>query len=1036
LRLQAAELLRKIGNAHYRLEQYSQAIEPLQRAGDLAQETGDAQLAVYAYLDLGLSLHGLEQYDRALETFQRVVTTAQAIEHAQLESSGLLGISLVYYSLEEYEQTLEFAERALAIAREMGDTNLETGALQGMAGAYYALGQPQQAIALLQQAPTAGDTDPQQDANVLRLLGGIHLMVGQYPQAKEFYAQALAIAQETGDRPLEIQALGDLAGTYGYTGDYQQAQEFYQQALTIAQDSDDRQQEVSLLSKLSMMYSMLGQSDQAKTAIEQAQAIAEEVQNRQLDVEVLSGLMMIHILAGQTQQARAVSQEVLAIAQELDNPTAAVQALVSLGTTYLAIGEYQQAIETYHQALEFAQKTDSPLIENLSASSLGNVYTMIGQYQQALAFHQQALEYAKAANLPYAEALALSAVGQAYYSLGQYQRAIDAYQQALAIAQTTNIPVLETVILSDLGLVHFTALDQPQQAINHYQQALEIARNSENRTVEVGLLNKLGIAHFSQGRSEEAIALLQQALTLAQESEFRGEEANILDSLGVVLLNNEQFSEAAPYFFDAIEILESLRVGLDNLHQVSIFEQQTDAYNNLQATLVAQDKSEEALEIAERGRARAFVELLSRRIAPTTAENSSMDESSIAPSSPSISQIQQIARAQNATLVKYSIIENELKHDNVGGELFIWVIKPTGEISFRRVDMAEVIQEPSQSSEAIANQTARSSNSLLKSLVSGTRNAISTDRSTEQSLSAESTHRLRELHQLLIDPIVDLLPDDSDERVIFIPHNDLFLVPFPALQDANGTYLIEKHTMLTAPSIQVLELTRERRQQLQGNGLQGNGQANEVLIVGNPAMPEVPVLPGGPPQPLSNLPAAEWEAEEIAQFFNTQALKGSEATETAIVQRMPQAQIIHLATHGLLNYGQPQAFGVQDIPGAVALAPSESDDGLLTSAEILEMNLKAELVVLSACDTGRGEITGDGVIGLSRSFFAAGVPSVVVSLWAVPDTSTAELMTEFYRQLQQNSDKAQALRQAMLITMERYPHPVDWAAFTLIGESE
>ena len=148
---------------------------------------------------------------------------------------------------------------------------------------------------------------------------------------------------------------------------------------------------------------------------------------------------------------------------------------------------------------------------------------------------------------------------------------------------------------------------------------------------------------------------------------------------------------------------------------------------------------------------------------------------------------------------------------------------------------------------------------------------------------------------------------------------------------------------------------------------------------------------------------------------------------------MNKAQIIHLATHGLLGYGDPTAYGTLDVPGAIALAPGNGEDGLLTSAEILEMNLQADLAILSACDTGRGRITGDGVVGLSRALITAGVPSVVVSLWSVPDAPTAELMTEFYRQMGGGQDKAQALRQAMLITMEKHPNPSDWAAFTLVG---
>ena len=117
---------------------------------------------------------------------------------------------------------------------------------------------------------------------------------------------------------------------------------------------------------------------------------------------------------------------------------------------------------------------------------------------------------------------------------------------------------------------------------------------------------------------------------------------------------------------------------------------------------------------------------------------------------------------------------------------------------------------------------------------------------------------------------------------------------------------------------------------------------------------------------------------------------------------------------------------------------------MLTSNEIIDLYgqpnsslLRAELIVLSACNTGQGQVTSDGVIGLSRSFFAVGVPSVIVSLWKVPDAPTAFLMTEFYRNfLERQQDKAQALRQAILKTMRKHPNPRDWAAFTLIGEAE
>lgn len=294
--------------------------------------------------------------------------------------------------------------------------------------------------------------------------------------------------------------------------------------------------------------------------------------------------------------------------------------------------------------------------------------------------------------------------------------------------------------------------------------------------------------------------------------------------------------------------------------------------------------------------------------------------------------------------------------------------------------------------------------------------------------SARQAKQLHQLYRLLIQPIADLLPTDPNAHVIFIPQESLFLVPFPALQDASGQYLIEQHTILIAPAIQVLDLTHQQHQRLGIRRNQSALKGHEALVVGNPTMPSIPPRIGEPPQQLPSLPGAEKEALAIALLLNTQALIGNQATKTAIKMLMPQARTIHLATHGLLD-------DVQGWGSAIALAPSGNDNGLLTAQEILDMKLNADLVVLSACDTGRGRITGDGVVGLSRSFITAGVSSVIVSLWAVPDASTTSLMTDFYQNLHPKSDKAQALRNAMLAMIKQHSQPRDWAAFILVGEA-
>ena len=398
---------------------------------------------------------------------------------------------------------------------------------------------------------------------------------------------------------------------------------------------------------------------------------------------------------------------------------------------------------------------------------------------------------------------------------------------------------------------------------------------------------------------------------------------------------------------------------------------------------------------------------------------------------PSIEQLKQIAQSQQATIVEYSFVsdstyfhgsrQNNSARNVFPGEkqtLLIWVVKPTGEIQSQAIDL-------------------KAKNIDLEQLVTNTRQTMGLGRSLAISAKPgvdataprnangiQAAEQLKQLHQLLIDPIAQLLPTNPEEQVIIVPHEELFLVPFAALIDSGDKYLIEKHTITTSPSIEALALTRQQKQQTQKN--------NKALVVGNPTMPSIPQPNDQPPAQLADLPGAGAEGKEVAQLLNTQLLTGDIATRDKVLDELPNAQYIHLATHGLLD--DYTGFG---IPGTIALAPTEQDNGFLSASVIQELDLSAELAVLSACDTGRGDISGDGVVGLSRSLIIAGVPSVVVSLWAVPDAPTKDLMVQFYSNFTTGRlNKAQALRQAMLTVKQTNPDPINWAAFTLVGEGK
>ncbi|NEP01982.1 MAG: CHAT domain-containing protein [Symploca sp. SIO2E9] len=739
---------------------------------------------------------------------------------------------------------------------------------------------------------------------------------------------------------------------------------------------------------------------------------------------------------GQLKIAIDLWEQALKIYQEITNPKLEASILGNLGIAYNNLGEYLQAIDYHKQALVIMQEIGNRQGEWKVLLNLGNAYESLGHYEQVITYYQQSLAIVEEINNREGEALILGNLGAIYAQQKDYTQAQSYYKQSLAIAQDINDQESQAYNFQNLGSSYYAQsvddylqgdISQAQiqeyvrKAIEHFQNSLAIAKEINNRKLEGEVLVNLGMTHEKTGDYASAFKYYQESLAIAQALGRRRLEATALNNLGHALFNSGKLIEAETKVRQALEILESLRPGLPDADKVSIFDTQVSKYNLLQQILIAQGKIEESLEIAEQGRARAFVELIAQRLSPEAAS-----EFNLKSQPPNIAQIKQIAQQHNATLVEYSLVPDhefnfQGKQRGETSQLFIWVVQPTGKIDFRQVDLKEIRQEQKNTLTTLVEHT-------REAIGVGERGIFSMETETQANQEGYLTKNLQMLHKLLIEPIADLLPTEEESHVIFIPQEDLFLVPFPALQNASEQYLIEKHTILSAPAIQVLALTQEQRERVKN--LHATSLPNQnILVVGNPTMPTLKV--GERQEPLKPLQGAETEAIEIASLLGTQALIGDQATKTEIIKQLPSARLVHLATHGLLD-----EILESGIPGAIALAPSENDHGFLTSREILELKLNAELVVLSACHTGEGKLTGDGVIGLSRSLIAAGTPSTIVSLWAVPDNATAVLMKEFYRNFQQNQDKAQALRQAMLATKVKHPSPKQWAAFTLIGEAD
>ena len=764
-----------------------------------------------------------------------------------------------------------------------------------------------------------------------------------------------------------------------------------------------------------------GELKEALATFDRALQMARVEGDRQLEAVILNDIGVVHRNLGNYPLAGQFLNQALTIRQNINNPQGIGQTLMNLGALASSQADYPQALDFYQQALDILPAEES-YGSAVILNNMGEIYRGLGQPKKALTSFQAALPLFEQEENAFAVGITLSNIGAVYHALGDYSQALEFYEKGLAIATEIEDAVGIGQTLLNMGAV-YEKLANYSQALQLYNQGLEMMTAIGDEDAIGQALNNIGSVHRLMGDYSQALEFYDRALEIRQKLANQAGIAVTLNNKGVALFEAGKIAESTQTLYAAIDALESLRPGLSDLNKVSIFDKYRSSYSILQKALISQNKPEIALEIAERGRARAFLELIAQKLSPEAVQEYAQKQNPAT----TISDIKKVAAEQNATLVEYSIISDNLGQNSA---LFIWVVKPTGDITFREVDLSQLEKYRDNLVPFLATGESDSEpETLLTALVRGTRENI-TETLPSIPAGGVSDLKLNKLHDLLIKPIADLLPSNPEAKVIFIPHEELFFVPFPALVDESDRYLIEKHTILTAPAIQVLKLTRQLAQNRTINNANNNiNNPTNALVLGNPVMPK---LSEEGAEPLPNLPAAEAEAIAIASMLNTQPLIGSAATKAAVLQRIGSAAIVHLATHGFLADFTESGSGFL---GAIALTPSEGDRGFLTSEEVMGLNLTASLVVLSACNTGGGKITGDGIIGLSRAFIGAGAESAIVSLWQADDEASAKLMQEFYRILPQTGDRAVALRQAMLTTMQQYSQAKDWAAFTLMGES-
>lgn len=774
-----------------------------------------------------------------------------------------------------------------------------------------------------------------------------------------------------------------------------------------------------MLSSCAEGYIQRGDFETALARIEEAIALA-----REHDLDPMMPFFTASKILSQTDDEVATGF----LLRELQAPDASLaykKGVLKALDLHLAInGNQKLALQAAWELWDITKQENPGTEEEFWAAYKYGNHCLTGKlYDLAGPAIREAREIARALGKPELEAHCVRSLGFALSANDEMEQAVAFLEEAVALSRADPQQLFLKFELQNLGLT-FLQLDRLDEAETTLAEAMKLADEGYEkglvRSYQAALALKRALAD-SGGRKPElgaVIEMQQEAIAEKLTNDAIGEE---FAYLGVT---PDNIALASFHLIDgnpdaAEEALSKSARGADAWEANSRTAQQSGVFSadrvNLnmadiragifafqqQVDLVRGD-AKAALVTTENGRGTAQAELLRTKmgVEPSNEVKKSMTYEEIAAT----------ASEHDTTLVIYSLIDHlapdtqkffardhPLRHPK---SLLVWVLGPDGALHHESVPMQGSIHE----------------------LVEAARSEI-----TKPAEEAPAQSAVDILSNVLLGSVLPHLPKEEGASVTIVPQGPLFLVPFAALPVGGDATMIDLYTLSLSPSVELLRLAAEQRKAVEEAG------KSEFLIVGNPTMPGYQVRPDRDATALSPLPGAEAEAKFLAQALNATPLIGDDATEQAVAAKMEDARYLHFATHGLLE--TENAFN-EAFLSALAFAPSPGEDGFLTVAETARMDLNAELAVLSACDTGRGRISGDGVIGLTRGFVTAGVPTVVVSLWPVSDQATAVLMGNYYEAMAAGGTKAGALRDAILETKKEFPAPNLWAPFVLYGLAE
>jgi tetratricopeptide (TPR) repeat protein len=1041
----------------------------------------------------------INNYDEAVNYFLIIADIAKSGNNKNDLFNVYYNIGLNYYAGGKKESALEYYKLAYDIAGQVNDEKNKIIVLNKIAIIKKDLKDYKGAIDIYLELEKIHNKNNSQDELALTYnsIGLVYNESKDYESAIIYYSKAQDIAGKIKDLKLQNLINFNIGFAYFYLDQYRDSIKYFKQFI----ESDKKQIEnadfINSLSMIGFCYYHLNDFDNSLKYYNEAEKLAISIDDKDWLLIIFENTSDLYSKFAKYDDAFKYYNKALDLALKINKKDRYAVIMNNIGALYISLENYDKAIEYYNKAQSINIELgilDEAAIQDMN---IGQAYYTMSAFDKALVYLEKSLKYFKESDNKEKYSNNLNILGELYRLWGKYDKAFDCYNEALNIALALNSKDIISSIYNNFGML-YKAEEDYNKALEYFNKALAINKEGVDRSAIAINYSNIGETNRLIGNYDEAIKYFFEALKIDKEQGNKSKIANRLNGIALLyagvgdyVKSNDYLIEALQYtetsnkydkstyyhnigynycflkdFDKAIDYLTKSIAIKDELRDTATGEIRMDylasqiiTYELLIYTYASAGKPEKALEISETSRAKYLTEKISGKQYKDFIF-------------PGINKI--LKNIDNDTIV--------ISFTNVGKYYYpLRIIIANGKITAKELDIKlfkikeqqikdiQIVYKKSRGIK-MSNSSDSQDNVIDKNnmqfydyfskMIYYYRTLLSNPGiDFKKDLSAKELSKT--FYDFLLGDIYDIVK--TKKKIIIIPDNVLGLLPFETLIDNNGNYLVENHDIRYSQSLTVLNLIKDRRYNsinrlpviaFGGAVYDSNTYKSEIALNENEydklLKETIASLKRGQSRAdiydllkntsWKNLPGTLMEVKSIKNIFGKGTFyTGDKVSEQAVKDlsksgELKKYKIIHFATHGLV---------IPDYPELSALVLSLSakinnkEDGYLQSGEIAGLNLNADFVNLSACETGLGKIYGgEGIVGLTQSFLIAGANGVSVSLWQVADESTMMFMSEFYKlvhEKQMSYYEAESEVKRMFIKDKKFSNPFFWAPFVYYG---